>query len=80
MNTQRALAAAALAATVGMSAMLNTGFANAFPMDPAPCPGCTQGPGPGGGPHAPQTNEPHSPASTAPASTAPASTAPASTA
>ncbi len=76
MSTKRAVGAAALAASISVSALtVGTGLAPAAPMDPTPgpCPNCTHGPAPGGGPthepqgpqshepQNPQTNEPQSP-------------------
>ena len=51
MSTKRAVSAAALAATISMSALtFGTGFAPAAPGGPTPppCPNCNGGPGPGG--------------------------------
>ena len=53
MSMKRVVGAAAVAASVGLSAMTqNAGFAYAVPLDP-PCPNCNSGPG--GGPQEPAT-------------------------
>ncbi|MGA9360955.1 MAG: hypothetical protein WBW75_24060, partial [Mycobacterium sp.] len=69
MSTKRAVRAAAIAATISMSALtLSTGPAFAAPgaPTPPPCPNCNGGPAPGGPapgghePQGPQTHEPQS--------------------
>ena len=85
MSTKRAVRAAAIAATISMSALtLSAGPAFADPSQP-PCPNCNGGAHPGGGgpdsgpshepqSPAPQSHEPPSPQSSAPPS--PQSSAP----
>ena len=77
MSTKRALRAAAIAATISMSALtLSSGPAFAAPGGPTPppCPNCNGGPAPGGGApgheqQAPQSHEPpQAPQSSAPQS------------
>ena len=75
MSTKRAVRAAAIAATISMSALtLSSGPAFADPTQP-PCPNCNGGTHPGGPaggpshePQAPQSHEPQSPQSSAPQS------------
>ncbi|MCW2653345.1 MAG: hypothetical protein QOE41_3256 [Mycobacterium sp.] len=64
MYVKRVAGAAAIAASVGMSALAVSGLANAAPLQPPPCNNCQPAPGgPGNGPqdHPPQGNAPQGP-------------------